>query len=220
MPALPLPSGEKKSVACWNCGQAAGLHFCAHCGSVQRPSGDFFEYLGLDHKLQVDLPALERHFYSLSRRLHPDIYFQRSRQEREIAENAAARLNDAYRTLKDPVKRAEHLLDTLGVPRKRRDPRGPRAGGNPPELVEEIFEVQMLLEHVREGNQSAAGGLARAKAKFETLLQKTDASLAACFAEWDRARQPQTLREISTILDRRSYLERVLQDIKAALADD
>jgi molecular chaperone HscB len=187
---------------------------------VQRPSGDFFEYLALDRKLQIDLPELEQQFYSLSRRLHPDIYFHRSRQEREIAENAAAWLNDAYRTLKDPVKRAEHLLDVLGIPRKRRDPREPRAGNTPPELVEEIFEIQMLLDDVRQGDKSAASGLAHAKAKFETLLQETDASLNACFAEWDRVRRPEKLREIATILDRRSYIEKALQNIMAALADD
>ena len=123
---------------CWKCGQSSGqIHFCEHCRTIQPPGGNYFEYLELPRRLQIDLSQLEKSFYGLSRRLHPDLYFQRPEQERVLAEEASARLNDAYRTLRDPVARAEYLLELCGI--RKRDQAAP------PELLEEVFELKALL---------------------------------------------------------------------------
>ena len=101
---------------CWSCGQEAEeVHFCRKCGSLQKPSSDYFSCLGLPQKLQLDRQEMEKRFYGLSRRLHPDRYARRPEAERRLAEEATARLNDAYRTLKDPVARAEYLLELHGL---------------------------------------------------------------------------------------------------------
>ncbi|PYV95481.1 MAG: Fe-S protein assembly co-chaperone HscB, partial [Acidobacteria bacterium] len=106
-------TGER---ACWSCGAPRAAQFCSTCGKVQPPqSVDYFTFFGLPRKLNVDVPALQREFYELSRKLHPDLYGRTSKQEQEWSLEQSSLLNDAYRTLKDPIKRTEYLLRLEGV---------------------------------------------------------------------------------------------------------
>ena len=199
--------------ACWNCGRATEeFHFCAHCGNLQPPAGDYFQYLGLPRKLQIDPEDLEKRFYSLSRRLHPDLYFKRSERERRLSLDATALLNDAYRTLKHPVARAECLLGLEGVQKGEQ-----KSSDVPPELLEEVFDLNMALEQIRSGDQSVRAQLIEAKQKFEDLLEQADQALEAMFAAWDRAGGREVLERIGSMLSRRSYVQNLLQDVNRAL---
>jgi molecular chaperone HscB len=91
--------------SCWQCGEpAAASLFCRYCNTLQRPSPDYFEFLGIERKLSLDPKLLEQRFYQLSRLLHPDRYVRRSATERQHSLEATAILNDAYRVLRDPVR--------------------------------------------------------------------------------------------------------------------
>jgi molecular chaperone HscB len=95
------------------------VHFCSACGKVQPPVPvDYFQFFGFPRKLNLDAAALEKEFYSLSRRLHPDMSAQADSQERAWSLEQSSLLNDAYRTLKDPIKRTEYLLRLEGVERQ------------------------------------------------------------------------------------------------------
>ena len=99
------------SQSCWSCGATGAAHFCNACGKVQPAIPvDYFTFFGLPRKLSLDVAALERDFYVLSRKLHPDVVAQGSRMEQEWSLEQSSLLNDAYRTLKDPVRRTEYLL--------------------------------------------------------------------------------------------------------------
>src|SRR5436305_8209584 len=103
---------------CWRCKTNLPLaaHFCSSCGKVQRPaSTDYFSFFGLPRKLNIDIAALEREFYKLSRKLHPDLYARATAQEQEWSLEKSSQLNDAYRTLKDPIARTQYLLSLEGV---------------------------------------------------------------------------------------------------------
>jgi molecular chaperone HscB len=104
-------------------------------------SKNFFQFFGLEQKLGVDLEALQKRFYELSRQWHPDRFGRKSPAEQAEALEATAILNDGYRTLKDPVKRAEYLLKEEGFPIGEQ-----RSKDVPPELLEEVFELNMALE--------------------------------------------------------------------------
>ena len=80
------------------------------CGALQKPPAGFYRLFGLDERLAIDLDDLQKRFYELSRKLHPDRYGRKSPTERQFSEEATSILNDAYRTLRDPVKRAEYVL--------------------------------------------------------------------------------------------------------------
>ena len=82
------------------------VHFCSSCGKVQPPVPvDYFTFFGFPRKLNLDTAALEKEFYALSRRLHPDVFGQAETRERAWSLEQSSMLNDAYRTLKDPIKR-------------------------------------------------------------------------------------------------------------------
>ena len=92
------------------------VHFCEACGKVQPPAPvDYFTFFGLPRKLDLDVAALDKDFYELSRKLHPDLNAQAGSQEQEWSLQQSSLLNDAYRTLKDPIKRTEYLLKLEGV---------------------------------------------------------------------------------------------------------
>src|SRR5436305_5556254 len=171
--------------ACWSCGDMRAAQFCTSCGKVQPPAPvDYFSFFGLPRKLNIDTAVLEREFYSLSRKLHPDIYAGSKAQEQEWSLEQSSRLNDAYRTLKDPIRRTEYLLQIEGVElegqSKAATEEARKTGEKkqivPPGLLEEVFELNMQLEELRAkrklGEEDAAllGELRQQKQSLELKL--------------------------------------------------
>src|SRR3954468_19337470 len=129
---------------CWGCGGplAATDAICPSCGKVQPPPAagtqpDRFATLG--SAPSFDEPAgLDEKFRALSRKLHPDRFARAPAQERRFSLEQTTLLNEAYKTLKDPVRRAEHLLALRGI---RGDPK------MSPEFLEQTLEDrERLLE--------------------------------------------------------------------------
>ena len=115
-PALSILSNQE-TTSCWSCGSMRAAHYCQSCGKVQPAAPvNYFSFFGLPRKLNLDVAALERDFYALSRKLHPDLYAQSSEAEqRQWSLEKSSQLNDAYRILKDPVTRTQYLLELEGV---------------------------------------------------------------------------------------------------------
>src|ERR1700691_2382645 len=169
---------------CWSCGQevADGQPFCASCGKVQPPQqAGYFDMFGLPPKLDLDVQALEKQFYRYSRKLHPDVYARATQQEQDWSLSQASLLNDAYRTLKNPLERTKYLLKLEGVEFEEA-----RGAGNlnpskvPADLLEEVFELNMQLEELRQtrkmGEEDAVleASLTEAKKKFDGLVADVD----------------------------------------------
>ena len=121
---------------CWNCGKpSAESLFCKYCNTLQPPTPNYYEFMGLEKKLSLDPQELQKRFYELSRKVHPDRYYSGSTsQERLYALESSAILNDAYRVLKDPVARAEYILKEEGF-----DIGEQKSKDVPPELLEEVL---------------------------------------------------------------------------------
>jgi len=178
---------------------------------------DFYEFFGIDRKLALDTDALQKRFYELSRTWHPDHFSRKSSSEQEQALEATAILNDGYRTLRDPVKRAEYLLTEEGFPIGEQ-----RSKDVPPELLEEVFELNMTLEELKGGDDSARPQLESAKANFLNLRAQIDHDLDALFAKYDAAESQsetarQALHEVRGVLNRRRYIENLIRDVDRAL---
>ena len=159
---------------------------------------DYFAVFGMSRRLGVDVAELEKEFYARSRRLHPDRFASRPVAEQEAALAASSELNDAYRTLKEPITRTQHLLSLEGIEMEEGadDPQGtPREKKPvaPPELLEEAFELNMQLEEMRankkvgEDDPQLRNDLEGAKANFEGMLAKLQADLQAMWGRWDAA---------------------------------
>ncbi len=131
---------------CWHCqSEVAGEYFCDRCVKVQPLSKelDYFTCLGLPRRLKIDPANLEKRFYELSRTFHPDFFQTKTESEQAISLGNSALLNTAYRTLKDPIQRAEYLLRLEAGSAKdiRNSP--------PADLFEEILALQDDLDEFR-----------------------------------------------------------------------
>src|ERR1700739_313484 len=129
--------------------------------SIVREKGDHFSLFGLPRKLWIEMSALEKKFLELSWRLHPDKFVNASAEEQELSLRRSSELNDAYRVLRDPVSRVEYLLELEG---RRKE--GEHKQQAPPELLEEVFELNESLDELRDAKASG-GDLASLKSRLE-----------------------------------------------------
>lgn len=173
-------------------------------------SKNFFQFFGLEQKLCVDTDALQKRFYELSKQWHPDRFSRKSAEEQAEALEATSILNDGYRTLKDPVKRAEYLLKEEGFPIGEQ-----RSKDVPPELLEEVFELNMALEELKGGDVEARGQLETARGNFAGMQSAVDQQLEDLFKKFDATQQG--LPDIRALLNRRRYIDNLLRDVDRAL---
>lgn len=166
---------------------------------------DYFEFFGLPRNLVIDLKDLKQRFYALSRKWHPDLFARRSPREKEESLEATAILNDGYRTLRDPIKRAQYLLGQEGF-----DVGEQGSKDVPPELLEEVFELNMAIEELRGGDDSALPQLESARRRFEGMRDDLDSELHDKFAQWDAGRDRDTLAGIRGLLNRRKYVTNLI----------
>lgn len=241
--AKPVP---EETQSCWCCGTMRAVHFCEACGKVQPPAPvDYFTFFALPRKLNLDIAALEKDFYDLSRKLHPDINARAGGQEQEWSLQQSSLLNDAYRTLKDPVKRTQYLLKLEGVELEEQSKSATelaRSTGQmkkqivPPDLLEEVFELNMQLEELRAqkkmGEDDPALVEEIGRQKFE-LEEKHDALLHELQERWkiwdgmiqrEQNRQPVSEEErrqerdkMVDLLNRRNYIRNLVRDVSEAL---
>ncbi|MGP8258572.1 MAG: Fe-S protein assembly co-chaperone HscB [Acidobacteriaceae bacterium] len=199
----------------------------------------YFTIFSLPPHLVIDLPALEKSFYALSRKLHPDRFASKSPEEQAAALAESSRLNDAYRTLKDPIARTEYLLKLEGVELEEQSKSATEAArvtGTakkqivPEDLLEEAFELNMQLEEMRDAKKMGGDDpqlrkdLIAAKSTFDAKLAATDTGLATLHSQWDAALDanaaPAKLAArdaMVALLNRRSYLRNLVRDVNDAL---
>jgi molecular chaperone HscB len=221
---------------CWSCGEEVmdGQPFCAACGKVQPPQQTgFFGMFGLAPKLNLDVQTLEKQFYRYSRKLHPDVYARATQLEQEWSLSQASLLNDAYRTLKNPLERTKYLLKLQGVQFEE-----DRGAGNlnpskvPADLLEEVFELNMQLEELRqnqklgEDDPQLRGDLEKAKKQFAAQLSELDEQVRSWWSAWDAAWEQKdevgktaAKEAMTTLLQRRSYLQNLIRDVEQTLGE-
>ena len=229
LPVVPMARSM-----CWHCqSDIGGEYFCGQCVKVQPLSKDidYFTCLGLPRKLSIDTASLESKFYELSRAFHPDFYEGKSEMERAVSLANSAVLNQAYRTLKDPILRVEYLL-RLEAGAAKDIP-----GKAPADLFETILEIQEYLEEYQAAkalNDAAAASragdlLKNARKTLEAKRAALESRLAELFQIWDRliekgshdqahsAQKEQILKEMRGLLSERTYVANMLGNIAEAL---
>ncbi len=168
----------------------------------------FYEALDLSPALALDAADLQKRFYDKSRQWHPDRYSRAGEEALRVALENSSVVNDAFRTLKDPVSRAEYFLEENGL--------GP-AKSAPPELLEEVFELNMALDELRSGDESMRPQLEEARTRFLAMRSDIDQSLTASFGRYDSTRDAAVLKEIRSALDRRRYVSNLVRDVNKEL---
>jgi len=173
---------------------------------------DYYELLGIPRSLNLSLDDLQKRFYELSRQLHPDRFMQKPEAERARALDMSSALNDGYRTLKDPIKRAQYLLSVEGF-----DIGEQRSKDVPPELLEEVFELNMALEEMRGGDDSARPQLEQAEKNFAGMLAASDQQLIDLFVKYDVSQSREILTQIRNVLNRRKYIFNLVSEVQRTL---
>jgi molecular chaperone HscB len=169
---------------------------------------DYFTLFGLPRKLVISMADLQTRFYALSRKHHPDRFARRPEAEQEHAENVTALLNDGYRVLRDPIQRAEYLLSQEGF-----DIGEQRSKDVPPELLEEVFELNMLLEQTPDRSE-----LEEARSKFEGMMSEAMQEVNELFHKYDAAQDRSVLESLRGVLNRRRYIQNLMRDVEKALS--
>jgi molecular chaperone HscB len=222
-------------------------HFCEACGKVQPPAPvDYFTFFALPHKLNLDIKALEADFYEFSRKLHPDLSARASSQEQQWSLEQSSLLNDAYRTLRDPIKRTQYLLKLEGVELEEQSKTATeqaRATGEvkkqivPPDLLEEVFELNMQLEELEmnkkmgEDDPTLIAEISKQKVALEHKHEALLEELKQYWKEWDSLvdrnhgskapveERAQITAKMVDLLNRRNYIRNLVRDVNAALED-
>ncbi len=227
--ATPLPITNAPLV-CWNCHERSiGTHFCSSCGKMRQlpQESDYFALFEIPRKLWLEMGALEQKFLQLSWKLHPDNFVNASPEERELSLKRSSELNDAYRTLRDPVARIEYLLAIEGSRKE-----GENKQQAPANLLEEVFELNESLDELREAQAAEAdtGALKHrlevAEKTFQDKLDEVDKQLRDSAREWDKsldakaggpARQ-QVMDQLNDLLNRRSYIRNLVLNVQKELS--
>jgi molecular chaperone HscB len=221
------PTFTNPPLVCWNCHERSlGTHFCPGCGKLQQipQSLDYFALFEMPKKLWIEMDGLEKKFLQLSWKLHPDNFVNATELERELSLKRSSELNDAYRTLRDPVSRVEYLLGIEGARKE-----GEHKQQAPPELLEEVFELNESLDELRDakasGNDLASlrSRLEFAEKSFHTKLTEVDGQLQTAAREWDSSlegegatRKP-IMAKLNELLNRRSYIRNLVTNVQKEL---
>jgi len=188
--------------------------------------GDHFSLFGLPRKLWIEMSALEKKFLELSWKLHPDKFVNAGAAEQELSLKTSSEMNDAYRVLRDPVARVEYLLELEGMRKE-----GEHKQQAPPELLEEVFELNESLDELREAK--ASGGdlgslksrLESAEKNFQEKLTEVDTQLQEAAQQWDAAADANAsdtdrkgiMVRLNELLNRRSYIRNLVANVQKEL---
>jgi molecular chaperone HscB len=189
---------------CWSCEREAGVaSSCAACGALQPPEAgaDHFVVLGVARRYDLDLGEVEARYKELSRQVHPDRFAKADPRARRASLQRTVQLNEAWRTLKDPVRRAEYLLAHAGVELGAQEA--------PPPLLMEILELREEL-----GEARLAGDEAKVQRMAEAMRRRAGESMGAIGAGL-QAGTPERLQEVARALVALRYYRRFLDEVVA-----
>jgi molecular chaperone HscB len=220
------------TLECRSCGAGAPVdeHFCPQCSRILALGrhGDYFTFLGLPRTLTIEPADLERRFRELSRKFHPDYFYNASPTERLASLERSSYLNDAYRALKNPATRIEHLLAIEGMPPVKSEEGTAKV---PAGLLEEVFELNEQLDEIRDARESGAdpaglsARLQSARKPIDAKREEHERQLEALAAQWDAqlesaspdARRA-TLEALRGRLLERNYINNLLATIEREAA--
>jgi molecular chaperone HscB len=235
MSSEEIPVTAVSTLECRNCGAGAPVdeHFCPNCSRILALGrhGDYFSFLGVPRRLTFDQADLERRFRDLSRRFHPDYFYNAPPAERLASLERSSYLNDAYRALRSPMSRIEHLLAIEGLPPAKSENPSTGTANVPPALLEEVFTLNEELDDIRQSRESGGdpsalrGRLESARRPIEEKREEHERDVESLCAQWDRQlegggdfERRATLEALRERLLERNYINNLLAAIEREMA--
>jgi len=149
---------------------------CVHCHAVQPvdATSDFFRLFGIPTAFDLNSEELEKRYKELTKILHPDRFARSDPQARRASLERSVQLNEAWQTLKDPVRRAEYMLSLQGIDVGETAGLGKRGKSDehatlpvPPVLLMEVLELREALAAAH-----ASGDVHEAEALIATVRSR------------------------------------------------
>ena len=199
--AAPAP-GTDAVAACWSCHGPVGAValFCGTCAAVQPPGqADHFTRLGLDLSFDVDPALLDRRYFDRQRQLHPDRFATRTGRERALSQSQATAINEAYETLRDPLRRADYLLQQS------------RSGAAPQGC--HLVNDMALLTEAMEMREALAE--AESAAEVTALAKRAADDVGRCVADLSGAFADDDFETAARLTTRLKYLRKLVDDCRA-----
>lgn len=187
---------------CWSCKGpvASQALFCHTCGAIQPPGqADHFRRLGVEPAFDLDLDVIEKRYLGFQRAIHPDRFAAKPAKERALAEAQAVSLNEAYETLKDPLRRAAYLLGLKGL-------------GAAIDKDETMCDPELLMEAME---AREALGEAGSVAAVEALQVKAGADALNILSELAKAFARDDLPLANRLTTKLKYLRKYLEETRA-----
>lgn len=193
-------TASNTTATCHACGAAVDGAVCAACNALQPPGQlDHFARLGLPRDFAVGEKALERAYFAAQRRFHPDRFAGRGAKEKTLSLQHATLINEAYETLREPLARARHLLESAGRPLPGDD--GKTIAD--PELLMEAMEWREALDEATD---------------LVALARRIEAETGAVVARLGQAFGANDLDGATREALRLSYLTKLGQELRRKLA--
>ncbi len=200
---------------CWSCEKEGGKGpFCAACKAILPPDAadDRFAVLGLPRRFEIDLAVAESAYKDLSRQLHPDRFAKADPRARKAALGRTVEINDAWRTVKDPVKRAEYLLELAGFGLAGDDRKGDdelrktKQVAAPPTFLMEILERREEL-----GEAQRAGDIVKIAFMAEEVRGRAAEAMKTIAAALEAGKFEEAARTLVAL----RYYQRFLEEVAA-----
>jgi len=168
---------------------------------------DYFAVLGVERRYELDMAELERRYRELSRAVHPDRFATADARARRASLQRSVQLNEAWRTLKEPFRRAEYLLSLAGVA---------LAKEVPPALLMETLELREEL-----GEARAAGDDRKVQAMAAAMRARVGAAMKGVGEGLGAGDYPRVATELVALRYYRRFMDEVAlhDDARDALAD-
>jgi len=210
---MPKQTDHVMPVKCSHCHRPMQTPlFCDYCETLNPAVGvtDHFQLLGLPRRFDIDEQALHERYVALSRHAHPDFHSQDTPEVQGLSITVSSALNEAYRTLSDPVRRAGYLLELLGGP----------ASSDDKSVPDGFLETMMMMQE--DVAEATAGGDAGELARLREVLQTQQGGLmrriAGLYAELVEAAgceavRQDTLGEIRRQLNAAAYVRKLLSQV-------
>ncbi len=160
-----------------------------------------FQIFGLEPRFALDIQGLEKKYFEIQKRIHPDKFANASAAEKRVAEQWSTLVNDAYASLRDPVRRAKLLCEAEGFPVDENSSLG----------IDEDFLMDQLMrrEEIEEAKgASDAARLSELKADIGREFQQLVDGISAAL---DEEKNP---RLASELVRKLMFLKRQLEDLK------
>jgi len=189
-------------------------------GAAPAAASDYFAVLGVERSWHLDPARLAARHLALSRELHPDRFAQASPRERLMSLERTTALNDAYRTLRDPIRRAEYILHQAGIGHSDHAlARGHETNGVELEFLEKImhFRERMLELGIAGGRGGEHPEALTMRAAAAAAIADLDRQIDAGFTVWEHdpdgpGSRPALLGVERCLAERRYYVN-ILREI-------